>query len=103
MHQSAGSGHRGFCGCSGPGEPPGNRLPPEGLTRSFQSLTLIQGPQELGSIITVLCTEQRPRPVKGFTGTTQQGSPLQRGTRCQWTRPRPGFSSWFQEYLLSER
>lgn len=63
-------------------DPAGNHtvtvFPPEQLVRSFQSPTLIQGLQERGSIITILSTDKRPQLLKGFLGTTQQGSPLRR-------------------------
>ena len=63
-------------------DPAGNHIvtafPPEQLTCSFQSLTLIQGLQEPGSIITILSTDKRPKLLKGLLGTTQEGSPLRK-------------------------
>ena len=73
------SGWRGFHGASGlVGSPTVTAFPSEGPTRPFQPLTPIESPQEPGSIITTVSTDKRPRTLKGFTWTTQQGSPLSR-------------------------
>lgn len=61
-------------------EPHCNRLPipSEGPTRPFQPPTPTDSRQEPGGIITTVSADKRPRTLKGFTGTTQQGSPLSR-------------------------
>lgn len=78
--QRARSGEPGFHSRS---DPVGKRIVTafpleQRLPGSFQSLTLIQGPQEPGCVITIPSTDTGPGPLKGFLGTTQQGGPLSR-------------------------